>query len=78
MLWVPHKIRATHWLLPILHNNIARKWLLLLSLFVSLVVYVCRIAGPDREAVDLIPGSQYILRYEPVSSLVKSGAVRLI
>lgn len=43
--------------------------------------YICihrRIDGPDREAVDFLPGSQYILRYQPISSLVKSGAARLI
>ncbi|XP_064382826.1 DNA replication complex GINS protein SLD5-like [Halichondria panicea] len=34
--------------------------------------------GADRDSVDLSPGNQYILRYRPVSSLVHSGAVKLI
>ena len=32
----------------------------------------------EREAVDLLPGNQYILRYHPISSLVDSGTAKLI
>ena len=32
----------------------------------------------DNETIDLLPGNQYILRYLAVSSLLKSGAVKLI
>ena len=34
--------------------------------------------GADREAVDFEPGNQYILRYNPVSSLVRSGVAKLV
>lgn len=34
--------------------------------------------GADREAVDFEPGNQYILRYRPISSLVHTGAAKLV
>lgn len=38
----------------------------------------CREEGADQEVIDLLPGNQYILPYRPVSSLVHSGAAKLI
>lgn len=35
-------------------------------------------AGADRDTIDLSPDSQYILRYRPVSTLIHSGAARMI
>ena len=32
----------------------------------------------DREPVDLDPGTQCIVKYHPISSLLQSGAVRLL
>ena len=34
--------------------------------------------GDERDPVDLEPDTQCILKYRPVSSLVQSGAVRLV
>lgn len=34
--------------------------------------------GADQEVIDLLPGNQYILPYRPISTLVHSGAAKLI
>ncbi len=44
----------------------------------SVILCVCRDDGAERDIIDLSPGNQYILRYQPVSSLVQSGTVKLI
>lgn len=32
----------------------------------------------DGEAIDLLPGNQYILHYQPIEDLVKTGSAILI
>ena len=44
----------------------------------SSLLSACREEGADQEVIDLLPGNQYILPYRPISSLVHSGAAKLI
>ena len=44
----------------------------------SAIVNACREEGAEQEVIDLLPGNQYILPYRPISSLVHSGAAKLI
>ena len=44
----------------------------------SFIISACREDGGEQEVIDLLPGDQYILPYRPISSLVHSGAAKLI
>ena len=46
--------------------------------FSAIFTSACREEGADQEVIDLLPGNQYILPYRPISSLVHSGAAKLI
>ena len=48
------------------------------SAIISAIISACREEGAEQEVIDLLPGNQYILPYRPISSLVHSGAAKLI
>ena len=77
IIFVPFNL-LSFWKVALLIHEGLHVWVEYREFTISFSFPPCSEDGVDRHAVDLLPGNQYILRYSPISSLVDSGAVKLI